>query len=330
MKREEPFDLVIVGGGPVGLYAGFRAALLNVRVHVVDKGKKWSRAFHVPSFHNFPTYPEGISGKEVISRLRTQLAARAEFATIEDFVTVEEIRRTRDGFRLKGTHNPTGSSRQYASRAVVLATGVSDRQPVIGGKIEAVFPYANKGLICYCEICDGHLVKGKEVAVIGSGERAALTALDLFGFQARSASILTHGERFLDGEKLSSSRKRDLVAKLASNNVTIYEEEIESLFGVDEGFLGVRLRGGKQLRFDISFSALGIYKINNELAVMLGGATDEEGYVRVDEDCRVLDHEGKPIPGFYAVGDVNQNWNQVMAGFGDADRAVIHAWSEYL
>jgi len=314
----------------VGLYAALRAALLNLRVHVVDKGRKWSRGFHVPSYHNFPTYPEGISGKEVISRLRSQLAGRRDLATIDDFVIIQRIERRSDGFRLEGTHHPTGTGRQYTARAAVLATGVSDRQLVIGGKLETVFPYANKGLICYCEICDGHLVKGRDVAVIGSNKKAALTALDMLAFEAGSVSILTHGKQFLEGEKLSARAKRDLVGKLASNNITVFDDEIESLSGITEGFFGVRLHGGKELRFGISFSALGMYKVNSDLAVMLGAATDEEGYVLVDDDCRVLDDRNKPIPGFYAIGDVNQNWNQIMAGFGDADRAVIHAWSAYL
>jgi thioredoxin reductase (NADPH) len=213
---------------------------------------------------------------------------------------------------------------------VVLATGVADRQPVIGGKLETVFPYANKGMVCYCEICDGHLTKGKDVAVIGSDKKAALTALDILYFNAKSVSILTHGKGLFEGQKISARDRRDLLSRLSSKNVTVFTEEIASLFGVQENFLGVKLLGGRELKFDISFSALGIYRINNDLAVMLGGATDEEGYVQVDDDCRILDGKRKPIPGFYAVGDVNQNWNQLMAGFGDADRAVIHAWSAYL
>jgi len=314
----------------VGLYAAFRAALLNLRVHVLDKGRKWSRGFHVPNFHNFPTYAEGISGKEVISKLRSQLALHRDLATIDDFVVVERIKTDGKDFKLEGTHHPTSSKRQYAARAVVLATGVVDRQPMIGGKLETIFPYANKGLICYCEICDGHLAKGKDVAVIGSGTKAALTALDILYFDARSVSILTHGMDILEGEKLSRKERRELLSRLSSKNINVFTEEIASLFGAEENFLGVKLAGGRELRFDFSFSALGMYKINNDLAVMLGGATDREGYLLVDDDCRVLDGKGKPIPGLYAIGDVNQNWNQVMAGFGDADRAVIHAWSAYL
>ena len=328
--EETPYDVAVVGGGPVGLYAALRAALLNLRVHVLDKGRKWSRGFRVPSYHNFPTYLEGISGKEVISRLRSQLALHRDLATIDDFVIVERIRKNGKGFRLEGTHHPTGSKRQYASKAVVLATGVVDKQPMIGGKLETIFPYANKGLICYCEICDGHLARGKDVAVFGSSRKAALTALDILYFDARNVSVLTNGKEIFEGEKLSPKDRRGLLSKLSSKNIGVFTEEIASLFGVEENFLGVKLLGGRELRFDISFSALGMYKINNDLAVMLGGATDEEGYVLVDDDCRVLDAKGKPITGLYAIGDVNQNWNQVMAGFGDADRAVIHAWSAYL
>ena len=326
--HKEPYDVVIVGGGPVGLYTGLRSASFLLKVHVVDKGRNWSRGFHVPRYNNIPTHPEGISGKDVINQLRKGIAAYSDYASIDDFVTIESIRVSDGLFRLEGVYNPTNNRRTYTSRAVILATGIVDRQPIIGGELKTVFPYANNQLLCYCIICDGQLSNGKDVAVIGKGETAALTALDLLYFKAKKVTILTHGEKlFSDMEKFET---KDLKNRLDSMGINIVTDEIKSLFGLNENLFGVRLAGGKAMSFGIAFSTLGFYKINNDLALMLGGQIDEDGYVVVDEDCRVLDKSDKAIPGLYAVGDVTQNWKQIMIGFGDADKAVIDAWTNYL
>jgi thioredoxin reductase (NADPH) len=325
--KPDPYDVLVVGGGPVGLYAGYRASLLGLTAHVVDKGRKWGRAFHVPRYPNLPMNG-GRSGRELIDGLRRRIKDRPG-CTIDDFVRVDGVERKDGILRLDGIHHPSGSPRSYASRAVMLATGVVDRQPIIGGDIRNIFPHANKGLMCYCEICDGFLADGKEVAVVGAGDMALHLALDLANFGARTVSILTHGKSLLEGDE-DTAENRELVRDLRDNGLVISEEEIASVFGAEEGFFGVRLAGGRELRYAMAFSAMGMYHINNDLAVQMGGQTDAQGYVVVDEECRVLDHDGLAIEGLYAIGDINYNWNQVMIGFGDADRAVIHAWSKYL
>lgn len=325
----ETFDVIVVGGGPVGLYAGLRSAGLLLRVHVIDKGRKWCRGFHVPMYHNIPTHPDGISGREVINHLRKSISNYKDYGSIEDFVTVDSIKRGDDFFFVEGTHNPTNNLKSYKSRVVVLATGVVDRQPVIGGELKTVFPFANNQLLCYCVICDGHLVYGKEAAVIGYGAVAVRTALDLLYFKAKRVTILTNGEELFKSQDESEERK-NLEKLIEEENLQVITEEIRSLFGVEDKVFGVRLSGGSEMAFGIAFSALGFYKVNNDLAVMLGGQIDESGYIVVDGDGRVLDNRDRPIAGLYAVGDVTQNWKQLIAGFGDTDRAVLHAWSEYL
>ena len=324
---EETYDMVVVGGGPVGLYAGYRGALLRLRVQIVDRGRKWSRGFHVPMYHNIPTHFGGMSGKEVIKMLRRNISQHPDCVTIDDLVVMEDIRREGEIYLLEGTHHPSGTKRTYRGRTIALATGVVDRQPMIAGDLRNIFPHANRGLICYCEICDGHLADEKDMAVLGSGSLALHLAADLLYFRARKVTILTNGRDLLDD---GSTEDMELAKDLERKGVEVCTEEIASLFGAEEGFFGTRLSSGKELRFDLAFSAMGIYHINNELAVKVGAQLDSAGYVMVDEDCRMLDADRKPIPGAYAIGDLNYNWNQVMIGFGDADRAVVHAWAEHL
>jgi thioredoxin reductase len=174
-------------------------------------------------------------------------------------------------------------------------------------------------------------VKDKKVAVLGSGQQAIHVADNLLHFEPESLTIITGGKELLDrGLEQEPSRLKELKERLESGGIDVVEDEILEVFGVEERVFGVRLSGGKELSFDRAFSALGFYKMNNELAVQLGGALDGEGYILVDGDCRVLDEVGKSISGLYAVGDINFNWNQVVVGFGDAERALIHAFNEYL
>lgn len=323
------YDVVVVGGGPVGLYAGLRSALLLLRTHVVDKGRKWSRGFHVPMYHTVPTHPEGMAGKDLINRLRKGLDLHKDYVSIDDFVTIEAITRYDDRFVLRGIHHPTKAERTYTSRVVVLATGVVDRQPLIGGELTPILPYANNRLLCYCVLCDGFLLPGKDAAVLGNGKTSILTALNLLSFKATKVTILTHGTALIKN-RTETEEMTDLKKKLTSNDVDVVTDEILSLFGLEDHQFGVRLAGGREMLFDIAFSAMGFHKINNDLAVMLDGTIDDTGYVVIDDDSRVLAADDRPIPGLYAVGDVTTNWNQLMTGFGDADKAIIHAWANYL
>lgn len=329
MCTEAIYDFVVVGGGPVGLHAGLKAALLNHTALVLDKGRKWCRIWFVPRIDNIPTYPSGISGEELVNAERRALRMYRDRVELYDLFEVVDIRKE-DLFHLRAINKKERKMEELESRVVILATGVVDRQPEINGSIQPILSYANKGLVHYCLLCDGHMMAGEDVAVLGHQGLAVDTALDLGWFEARSVAILTNGREMFAGESIHEDERKKRLSRLTEQGVKIIRERIVSLFGLEKILFGVRFSDGSERRFDSGMVALGLYRINNELAVKLGGKLDKEGYVLTDEDCRVLDISDNAIEGLYAVGDLRNDWNQIPIGFGDAERAVIHAHAFYL
>ncbi len=329
MMEGAVYDFIIVGGGPVGLHAGLKAALLNHTALVLDKGRKWCRVWFVPRIDNVPGFPDGVSGAELVNAGRKALKDHEHKVTLKDFCEVRSIEKG-DGFRVKALNNRTNRTEVFESKAVILATGVVDRQPVIDGSIRHILPYANKGLVHYCLFCDGHMMTGQDVAIFGHDEFALHTVEDLRWFEAKSIALMTNGKEMFKGQDLDEARKGELMGKLVDMGVEIVTNRISGLFGIEEGFLGMKLDDGSERRFDAGMAALGLYRVNNELAALLGARLDEEGYVVTGQDCRVLNTSGQPIEGFYAVGDIRSEWNQIVIGYGDAERAVINAYAYLL
>jgi len=327
-------DVVIVGGGVVGLHAAYKCALLNMKVLVIDKGRKWCRGYHVPSFHNIPMHPEGISGKDLIESLRRSCAQREDLITIIDFTTVEDVIRsvTPDGpvFTTKAVSSKNDVETSYRSRAVILCTGVIDRQPEIRGALRTILPYANKALAMYCPICDGHLLKGKSVGVLGHAGPARSILSTLRMFQLGSLTLLTNGRELMEGTDAPAEKVEKWKQSLSDHEVPLIKSGITGFFGIEKGVFGVVLDDGTRKEYDHVFVALGWYSMNTGLGTALGGTVDDEGFLRTDEDCRVLDGKGTPIIGLYAAGDIRNTWNQVPIGWGDAEKAVIDIRFEVL
>ena len=326
-RLKDSYDLVIVGGGHAGLQAGLKAGLLHQTAAIVDRGPKYSRSYYAPRMDNIPGFPEGISGHKLLD---LQIAAVRQveervgyFTPARALSAVREERGYAVTFEwLKQTHVARG-------RALVLAMGVVDRIPVVGGKIDPIFPWANQALVDFCLLCDGHELPGRTVAVIGHDAFAARTALDIQHFGPASVELLTHGRPLLDG--VPEGDRGALRAALAEHGITYFEGEMVGFDEIREKRFGVRFADGSHRSYDRGFSALGWYDLHDAIPRALGCRFDREGYVVTDEDCRALaDADGTPIPGLYAVGDLRNGWNQIPEAWATAERAVIHAYAEYL
>jgi thioredoxin reductase (NADPH) len=329
---EAVVDIAIIGGGPVGLHAAHKAALMNHTTILFDMTQRYSRAFFIPRINNLPGIPEPISGRELLKRLRACIDADGPMVKIYDSTRVARVERKEGHFIIRCEHlkhkDVVGAS-EHLARTVLIATGNIDRQPEIGGSIRTILPYADKGIAVYCVLCDGHTFTGKNVGVIGHTDSAVWIAVHATKF-AKEVTLLTHGKRLFEGEDASEGTKGATIKALKDFKINVFESEIRALFGLKENVFGVKLADGAERKFDRGLVALGFYKIHNDIALQLGAKLMSDGFIVTDGDKRVLDKKGVPIPGVYAVGDITENWKQIPVGWGDAEVAVLHIHTEYL
>ncbi len=327
-RLAESYDLVVVGGGHAGLQAGLKAALLGHTAAIVSRGPKFGRSYYAPRMDNIPGFPEGISGHKLLDLQVAAVQAPAVAAKTGYFTpaTASAARRTPTGYEvdfewLKGAHVARG-------RALLLATGLVDRMPQIDGKIDAIFPWANAGIVDFCVFCDGHTLPGRSVAVLGHDRFAVETALDLGHFEPASLELLTLGEPLLKEEPPEG--RAELAERLARAGIAVTEGAIVGYDGIREKRFGVRFADGSTRTYDKGFSALGWWDTGTRLAESLGAALDPAGNVLTDSDNRVIGRDDRPIPGFYCAGDLATGWNQIPEAWAQAERAVIHAYGSYL
>ena len=326
-RLKESYDFLVIGGGHAGLQAGLKAALLNYTAALIDRGPKYSRSYYAPRMDNIPGFPNGISGHKLLD---TQVeAVRAQDLRVSYFSPAVATAAQRETAGYSVSFDWLKQSQVARGKVLILAQGVVDRIIDVGGRIDPIFPWANQGIVDFCILCDGHELREKSVAVLGHDAFAARTALDLLHFGVARVEVLTHGQPWLDGS--TDEEHRQLEEELAKHQIGRIEQPTQDFEGIREKQFWVKFADGSIQKYDRGFSALGWYDMHQTIARGLGATFDREGYVLTDQDCRVLAaQDQEPIPGLYAVGDLRSGWNQIPEAWATAERAVIHAYSEYL
>jgi len=155
---EETYDVIIIGGGPAGLTAGLYTSRHNLKTLILEGKKLGGKALEAHWIENFPGFPEGISGEDLMNRF---IAHVEKFGSETKYETVigisdfgdQKMVSTRQGF--------------HQAKSIIIATGVNRKQLSIPGEME----YKGRG-VSYCAVCDGPFFKDKVVAVVGSGHEA--------------------------------------------------------------------------------------------------------------------------------------------------------------
>jgi thioredoxin reductase (NADPH) len=260
-------------------------------VRVLDAGK--SRAALIPRTHNHAGYPGGISGVELLERMREQAA---DFGVAVASGLVEVLVRDGPLFRARTDKHV------WSARSVLLATGVVNNPPPISPEIHDAA--LARGLLRYCPICDGYEVIDKRIAVIGTGTHGFNEAIFLRTYSPDITLIAPDEEHILaDDERRQLAEAGIVLADGPCGSLRIEGEQI------------LVSSKGRAMSFDTIYPALGSV-IRSELAVMLGADASEDGCLVVDS------HQRTSIPGLYAAGDVAKGLDQISHAMGEAGVAA--------
>ncbi|MCF8094976.1 MAG: thioredoxin-disulfide reductase [Desulfobacteraceae bacterium] len=305
MKKTE-YDLVIVGAGPAGLSAAIYSARARLSVLVLEEAAPGGQILVTDLVENYPGFPEGISGAELMMKISEQ-AQRfdAEIATEE--VTGLDLSGPVKKLRLSGG--------EVSARAVILATGASPRKLGIPGEDR----YYGQG-VSTCATCDAPFFKDAAVAAVGGGDTAVQESLFLTRFVDKVHLI--HRRDQLRATRILQERA------FANDKIEMVWNSIPlEVKGGDAGVESVSVKNVKTgEESDLKVSGCFIWVGVTPNTAFLQGAVDldENGFIRADQRMQTS------VPGVYAAGDVrNTPLRQVVTAVGDGAVAATEA-SHYI
>ena len=295
-------NVVIIGSGCAGLTAAIYTARANLKPLVLDghePGGQLSLTTHV---ENFPGFPDGIMGPELIENMRKQAQ---KFGTEFKSGAVTEVDLTRRPFKV------IAGKDTYETRSLIVAAGASARLLGLSGERELI----GRGLST-CATCDGYFFRGKPIAVVGGGD----SAMEEANFLSRYASrvYLIHRRDEFRASKIMIDRAK---ANEKIEFVTPYV--VGEILAPEKVVTGVRLRNTKtsekrEIALEGVFVAIG-HDPNS---------TAFKGKLQLDENGYIVPQHGSltNIPGVFVAGDVQDHrYRQAVTAAGSGCMAALDA-----
>jgi thioredoxin reductase (NADPH) len=299
---------VILGSGCSGLTAAIYTGRAGLNPLVLEGHEPGGQLSMTTLVENFPGWPEGIQGPELIDNLKKQAT---RFGATFQLAHLNKVDLSAQPYRLET------SAGEILTCTLIIASGASARwlglpseQALIGHGVSS------------CATCDGFFFRGKEIAVVGGGDSAMEEALFLTRFASKVT--LLHRRAAFRASKIMLER-----VQAHPKIVLLPNTVIDEVLGVDEKEVkGLRLRDvttGALSTLEVSGLFLGIGHEPN--AKMLAGQIDldSDGYIHTSGNVLVT-KDGKPLPGVFACGDVqDRRYRQAITAAGSGCMAALEA-----
>ncbi len=299
------YDVIIIGSGPAGLTAAIYTTRADLKTLVIAGGKWGGQLMLTTLVVNFPGFPEGIQGPELMSNMRKQAEKFGTEFIDEEFISADFSKRP---FKLKV------SDKIVEAKSVIIATGADTKWLEVPGEKEKI----GRG-ISSCAPCDAVFFRNKNVIVVGGGDSAMEEALVLTKFA--SSVTLVH--------RKDSFKASDIMQKRVKENPKIkimYNSEVVEILG-EMVVNGVKIKNNQtqevsQMPIDGVFVAIGHIPNTNKFNDI---DLDEKGFIKVH------DHFLTNKEGVFVAGDVHDShYKQAItaAGYGCSAALEAEKWLE--
>lgn len=295
------YDIAIIGAGVAGLNAAITAARHGARAIVIDRLGAGGQVINVDRIDNFPGPSEGMSGFELGPMLQMQAdEAGVEFA----LDTIRSVSKTDSGFRV------AGADLNLTASAVIVAAGSAKRTLGIPGEAE----FEGRG-VSHCASCDGPLMRGKEVCIVGGGDSALDEALALSAHASR-VNVIHRGPRLKAIAALQTKVHEAANIDIRLNTV------VQAIRG-EGGVTALSARDfSTGAESEIPCHGVFIYVGLEPHTAFLGDIVTlaADGRIVVDLDMQTS------VPGIFAAGDIRaRSVAHLAASAGDGVTAAISA-----
>ncbi len=298
----ENIKCLIIGSGPAGYTAAIYASRANLSPVLYEGIRPGGQLTTTTEIENFPGYPKGITGQEMMNDLKAQAE---RFGTDVRFGIVTKADLSSRPFKIT-----IDDEKEITAEAVIISTGATAKY--LGLESEETF----RGMgVSACATCDGFFYRGKDVAVVGGGDTACEEASYLSGLCNKVYMIVRRDE-------LRASKAMQERVKNTPNIEILWQYNTKEILGdATAGVTGALLvhKDGSEKRIDIHGFFLAIGHHPNSELFSQWVKTNEEGYILTEGKSSKTN-----VPGVFAAGDVQDpHYRQAITAAGSGCMAAM-------